>query len=786
MNRLSFLLPAVGLFFSLLLMSQILMGQEVLRESLSTGWTIKSTEFSDAEELSTPVPSTVQEVLSRSGLLPDPYYGTNETEVQWVGERNWEYNLFFTPAAFDTKRAYRLNFTGLDTYAKVYLNDSLILTADNMFRSWQVPVTELLKAGTNHLRVAFTAPIEALAATIENLPYALNKTSVNDTGTPRMANFARKAQFQFGWDWGLRLVTQGIWRPVYLESWEHARLEEVQYFQENLTTAHARMRVQASIDRRSEGNYELRLRDLNTSRLLAKRALTKTEAAVDFNFQIDQPRLWWPNSHGVPHRYHLSLELWRDGELQDQQEKKIGIRTVELVQEPDTYGTSFYFKVNGRPIFTKGASYIPQDAILTRITAQQKTTLLQQTHDAHFNLIRVWGGGIYEDDHFYDQCDSLGLMVWQDFMFACAAYPADPAFLANVEAEVRENVRRLRNHPSIITWCGNNEVDLAMRNWGWQRQYDIKGEDEQDMYRNYTKLFQELIPEVLAEEDPERPYAHTTPLSSYYNASQRGHNTLHYWGVWHGPDDFTGYETKVGRYMNEYGFQSFPDMETIASFADSSQWSLESPVMAHHQKSYIGNGLIGKFTEQYGEPAADFPAFVEQSQKVQYEGIRRAILAHRLRYGYCMGTTFWQLNDCWPAPSWSAIDYYGRPKVLFEELPNLYAPIVAAAVGTPKDPQLAVISDYPGGAEVSLFWTKRQNGNAIVLGSGEKKVLVLRAGTQLIAPPAGMVPGKDEQTEVNLFVQGELMSTFKWSGRQLPIRLPEESDWQEFPELLKE
>lgn len=206
------------------------MGQEVLRESLSTGWTIKSTDFATAEELSSPVPGTVQEVLSRSGLLPDPYYGTNEEEVQWVGERNWEYNLFFTPDSFDTKRAYRLNFTGLDTYAKVYLNDSLILTADNMFRSWQVPVTSLLKAGTNHLRVAFTAPIEALAETIEKLPYALNKTSVNDTGTPRMANFARKAQFQFGWDWGLRLVTQGIWRPVYLESWEHTRLEEVQYF----------------------------------------------------------------------------------------------------------------------------------------------------------------------------------------------------------------------------------------------------------------------------------------------------------------------------------------------------------------------------------------------------------------------------------------------------------------------------------------------------------------------------------------------------------------------------
>lgn len=762
------------------------MGQEVLRQSLSTGWTLQSTDFPQAEKLSTTVPSSVQEVLVRSGLLPDPFYGTNENETQWVGDRNWEYNLYFEQASLDPQRAYRLNFRGLDTYAKVYLNDSLLLTADNMFRSWQVPVSTLLKEGTNHLRVAFTAPVSALEERIADFPYALNKTAINDTGNPRMANFARKAQFQFGWDWGLRLVTQGIWRPVYLESWEHARLEEVQYFQEEVKTAVARMTVKVKLDRRSPGAYELRVRDQNTRRLYAKRALTATEKEVAFNFQIDQPQLWWPNGHGEPHRYHLTCELWYNGELLDTQENKIGIRTVELVQRPDEYGTSFYFKVNGRPIFTKGASYIPQDIMLTRITPEQKTTLLQQAQAANFNLIRVWGGGIYEDEHFYDQCDSLGLMVWQDFMFACAAYPAYPEFITNVEAEVRENIRRLRNHPSIIIWCGNNEVNLAMRNWGWQKKYDIRGEDEQDMYDSYTKIFEELIPEIIAEEDPDRAYSHTTPLSSHHKKEQMGHGTLHYWGVWHGSDDFSGYETKVGRYMNEYGFQSFPAMETIASFADSSQWSLDSPVMAHHQKSYIGNGLIEKFTKQYGEPAADFASFVEQSQQVQYEGIRRAILSHRLRYGYCMGTAFWQLNDCWPAPSWSAIDYFGRPKTLFEELPNLYAPIVAAAVGDPKDPQLAIISDYPGGTEVQARWVRRKIGTTTILGSGEKKILVLRPGSQLLVPPAGMVPEKEEETEVQLYVNNTLMSSFTWSGQQEPIRLPAEKDWQKFPDLVKD
>ncbi|MEM1216824.1 MAG: hypothetical protein AAGJ82_14115, partial [Bacteroidota bacterium] len=461
-----------------------------------------------------------------------------------------------------------------------------------------------------------------------------------------------------------------------------------------------------------------------------------------------------------------------------------GLRTVELIQRPDEYGTSFFFRVNGRPIFTKGASYIPQDGVLTRITPQQKTNLLVQARDANLNLVRIWGGGIYEDEHFYDQCDSLGLMVWQDFMFACAAYPSYPEFKENVAAEVRENIRRLRHHPSIIKWCGNNEVYLAMRNWGWQDKYGIRGKDEQAMFDSYEVIFQDLIPEILAEEDPERFYTHTTPLRSYTKVENRGHGTLHYWGVWHGPDDFSGYETKVGRYMNEYGFQSFPEMATIAAFADSTQWALDSPVMDHHQKSYVGNGLIGEFTEKYGEPADDFESFVTQSQQVQYEGIRRAILSHRLHYGFCMGTTFWQLNDCWPGPSWSAIDYYGRHKVLMRELGNLYAPIVAAAVGDAKKPQLAILSDYPGGAPITLRWKRVNNSTQQQLASGEKQHTVLQPGTQLIAPPAGMTPADTETTTVEVWLGEERMSTFTWSGKQRPIALPRKG-WERFGELLK-
>jgi len=373
------------------------------------------------------------------------------------------------------------------------------------------------------------------------------------------------------------------------------------------------------------------------------------------------------------------------------------------VIRPDKCGERSFFLINDRPICSKGASYIPQDAVITLVSPAQKAELLERAKAANLNLIRVWGGGMYEEEHFYNTCDSLGLMVWQDFMFACAAYPDHQDFLERVRAEAIDNVKRLRHHPSIITWCVNNEVYMAMDHWGWQKEFNITKAEEKEMDAAYHSIFQQILPEVVAAHDKTRPYAHTTPTGKWWESDGLEHGTLHYWGVWHGPDDFSDYETKVGRYMNEYGFQSFPSMPTIAAFADSSQWSLESPVMAHHQKSYVGNGLIGKFTEKYGEPADNFPDFVEQSQLVQYEGMRRAILSHRLRWGYCMGTTFWQLNDCWPAPSWSAIDYYGRAKVFFQELPNLYAPITITPVQDGKTLELAILNDTPGTSKVLLL-----------------------------------------------------------------------------------
>ncbi len=755
--------------------------QDVQRIVLEDGWTFHAADQPNEAGVQAKVPGVVQADLIRHGLLPDPFYGTNENLVQWVGERAWQYELTFEVPDYADSRRYRFRFDGLDTYATVWLNGEQILEADNMFRTWLVDVDEWLQAGENQLSVRFDPPVEVLQDRLTGMPFHL--TAGNDTGDPKLAPYARKAQYQFGWDWGLRLVTCGIWRPVVLESWERARLEDVQIVQNELSDSQAKLSVRVDLQQEQEGDYHLVVRTLDNGAILEESIVPTESSEVTVEVLIDNPKRWWPNGQGDPHLYQLRCELWQGGTLVDAMDRSVGLRTIELVQQPDAEGEGFYFKINGRPVFTKGASYIPQDVMVPRITREQKRGLLEEAQAANMNLIRVWGGGIYEDDDFYHWCDSLGLLVWQDFMFACAGYPGDEAFLANVEEEIRQNVRRLRNHPSLLVWCGNNEVYMAWKHWGWGK---LVGRDYDEMFSQYDSLFLELIPRVLEEEDPDRPYTHTSPLGSWGKAEGYRSGTMHYWGVWHGPHDFSGYETRVGRYMNEYGFQSFPSMETIAEFADSSQWSLESPVMAHHQKSYIGNGLIGEFTEKYGDPTDDFAGFVHQSQVVQYEGMRRAILAHRLRRGYCMGTAFWQLNDCWPAPSWSAIDYYGRHKVFFQELGNLYAPLTATVVKERRNTQLAVICDHPEPVGAVLHWALEDEGEmSVPIASGSMLVRTDGPGTYLFDLPANFMPEENQKTSIRIEVEGELWSTAVWKGRYEPLPLPN-GGLEDYPALIGE
>ncbi len=620
------------------------------------------------------VPGVVQMDLIKQGVIPDPFYGTNEDSIQWIEREDWIYETIFDLHNFDSTKNYELVFNGLDTYAEVTLNGEIILNADNMYRRWKVDVRHLLRMEQNQLIIYFKSPLTVNADKLNGTPY--HKTAENDAlKGEKVSVYTRKAPYHFGWDWGPRIVTFGIWRPIHLVEYDNVILDEVQIYQEALSDTFAELKAQIFYRISADSNYTITIKNKNSGEIYTSQSIdNQVGNETILNFTINNPQCWWTHNLGEPYLYDFVIEISKDEQVLDSKSMRYGLRKIELIREPDNHGESFYFKLNGVPVFMKGANYIPSETMLPRRTTADIDRILNDAKAVNMNMIRVWGGGIYEDNYFYDKCDKMGLLVWQDFMFACSMYPGvDTVFYNNVKEEAIYNVKRLRNHPSIAIWCGNNEVHTAWHNWGWQVRFGIIGAAAKEMKESYDKLFQELLPSVVATYDPQRSYVHSSPLSEGGKSGNTDNGTMHYWKPWNMNDEFDGYERNVGRYMNEYGFQSFPDMATIRQFATPADYSFDSDVMKKHQKSYIGNGRIGKFVNKYYNEPLDFADFVYKSQLVQMEGIKTAIRAHRRAMPRCMGTVYWQLDDCWPAPSWSSIDYYGRWKALHYALKELYA-----------------------------------------------------------------------------------------------------------------
>lgn len=612
------------------------------------------------------VPGVVHTDLLANKLIEDPFWENNEQKLQWIERKDWKYRTTFTVTKAQlTPANIELAFDGLDTYAEVTLNGTSIIKASNMFRQWKTDIKKQLQVGKNQLEVVFRSPISYNQKKYDAHPHRL--PSGSETKEPRVGSFTRKAAYHFGWDWGPRFVSMGIWRPVRINSWNGARLSNVHCYTQSIASNEAKMMVKATIEATEATQVKIRIDSAALSYNLKPGTNT-----IEYPFVVKNPQLWWCNGQGKPHLYTLKVSL-NDGGNVSRHQVKYGIRTIELVNKPDSIGTAFYFKLNGKPVFMKGANYIPQDAFLPRVTEKQYRKLIQDTKNAHMNMIRVWGGGIYENDLFYDLCDENGILVWQDFMFAGSLYPSDTEFIANVKQEVKENIIRLRNHPSIALWCGNNEIDVAWKNWGWQKKYGYSPQDSVKLWQDYLHLFHKVIPEQLTQYDPQRNYTTTSPLSNWGTAENFNHSSMHYWGVWHGRDPFEKFKENVGRFMVEYGFQSFPNMETIKKFAADTSLSLASTTMKNRQKSYIGNGLITKHVEQYFAPPKSFEEFVVLSQKTQAKAYQMAIEQHLAKQPHCMGTLFWQLNDCWPGPSWSVIDYYGQHKLAYDAVKKAFA-----------------------------------------------------------------------------------------------------------------
>lgn len=608
--------------------------------------------------------------LLNHAFIPDPFYGTNEDSVQWVAEREWVYRTTFTSTNANNQT---LIFNGLDTYAKVFLNDSLILESDNMFRSYEVEVSDHLKT-KNSLRIHFLPPHLEEAKKKADLGYEL-------PGGSRV--FTRKAGFHYGWDWGPKITPAGIWRPVELQSWDACKLTDVHISQDNIKDSIANLMVGIEIESSCEKTISITTWDKTWKDFKLKKGINRLNMLVN----IPNPKRWWPRGHGEQHMYDISVSIADENRLIDTRTEKVGIRTIHVAHKESTAANDgFYFKVNGKPIFMKGANYIPQDNLQNRVTDQDYRDLLQDAADANMNMLRVWGGGIYEEDIFYDLCDSLGILLWQDFMFACAMYPSDSLFLENVKEEAIQNVKRLRNHPSIALWCGNNENSEGWHRWGWQDVYTE--EQKEAIWNGYQRVFNDILPKAVGDEHW-RFYWESSPKFGRGDARHQSEGDAHYWGVWHDAEPFENFEKKVPRFMSEFGFQSFPVMSTIAQFADSSQWHLDSEVMKSHQKHPRGNSLILEYMQREYPVPSEFDKFVYASQILQAEGMRIGLEAHRRGQPYCMGTLYWQLNDCWPVASWSGRDYYGNWKALHYVAQDVFAP-VALSVAKAEDGSLSI------------------------------------------------------------------------------------------------
>ena len=663
--------------------------------TLHSDWTfcqVGDTLWSDAK-----VPGTIHQDLLNHNRIPNPFYGMNEESVQWVENEDWMYRTSFVVTEEQLNRdAAVLELDGLDTYADVFLNGALILRSDNMFVGHKVPVKSVLRKGENRLLIRFRSAVkEALPQWETN---GFDYPADNDHSSKRVSIYTRKAPYSYGWDWGIRLATCGIWRPVRLVFSDVARIEDYYVRQASVSASKADVDNRLEITNVTSQPVSALLKvayhyTANDTKEAQKQIeLLPGENTVSLPVMIDNPHLWMPNGWGEPSLYKFTASVSVDGVEVASQERQVGLRSIRVVMEDDEHGKSFYFEVNGHPMFAKGANFIPDDALLSNVTPERYKRIFEDVKAANMNMLRVWGGGIYEDDKFYDEADRNGILIWQDFLFACTTYPHDPLFLKRVEAEAEYNIKRLRGHASLAMWCGNNEIYEGVRYWGWKNKYTAEAFAE--MNRGYDVLFRQLLPDMVKRFDSDRFYMHGSPYEANWGRPESWKIAdSHNWGTWYGRKPFESFDSEIPRFMSEYGFQAFPEMKTIRTFAEEKDFELESPVMNAHQKATIGNALIKQTMGLYYKVPAKFEDLVYVGLVLQGHGMRHGIEAHRRNRPYCMGSLFWQLNDSWPVVSWSSIDYYGNWKAMQYQSQRAFAPVLINAIKEGDDLCVYLISD---------------------------------------------------------------------------------------------
>ena len=626
-------------------------------KTLDSNWSFRSINSKTSHKAT--VPGNVYSDLIDNRVIEDPFIGDNEVKVQWVSDSIWLYQTRFDASStILSKENIHLNFEGLDTYAQVYLNDSLILSSNNAFRNYKVPVNDFILS-KNTLSIKFTPT---------RVKEEIEKNKLKYTLPEGGRIFTRKAQFQYGWDWGPSLNTMGIWKDISLNAWDDAKIENVFLKKKSYTEDQAKITAKITLSNPPKEPTLIVVSAAGKDFSLPIQAGNQTKQ-FDIPLTIDSPKFWWPHNLGAPYLYEIEVKLLKADVVTDNMTVNHGIRNVSLVTDEDQHGQSFYFMVNDIPVYMKGANYIPQHSLQNRVTTNHYEKLLQDVVDANMNMLRVWGGGIYENNIFYDLCDKKGILVWQDFMYACAMYPGDELFLKNAEKEAEDQLLRLRNHPSIVLFCGNNENSEGWHRWGWQNGKTKAQRDK--IWSDYLKLFDSILPNQVAK-NTDVDYWESSPKYGRGNPKYKSEGDAHDWWVWHDGYPFEHFEDFVPRFMSEFGFQSFPSPDVMKFINQSNDIQIVTKAIRSHQKHHRGFELMDLYMERdYLIPNND-EDYIFLSQLVQARGMRLGIEAHRRAKPYNMGTLYWQLNDCWPGISWSSIDHFGNWKAFHYEAKDAF------------------------------------------------------------------------------------------------------------------
>lgn len=658
-----------------LLMMSCVKFSNTATQSLNEGWNLKTDTLNI--DLQVDVPSIVQTNLCEAGLIPHPYLGKVEQDLQWIPQRKWDYSLNFNvDEKVFGKDNIDLVFNGLDTYADVWLNGEKILHSDNMFKQYSKDVKNLLKKKDNELKVRFYPFDKERDSLIATYPLPF----------PEKYAVMRKCGYQNGWDWAPRYLNIGIWKDVSLQAWSNMKIVSASVLTENIVDNQAEMKVRVVVESDVEREVSLFVEYGNTQLGFAETSIKPGENEIVSKFKIENPELWWPNEIGGQDMmtFKISVGDAKSVLSTDPVIVKTGIRKVELIQEPDSIGASMFFRINGKDVFAKGANYIPEEMMESWYSKDKTIKLLAECKDSHFNMLRVWGGGIYPPDFFFDACDSLGIMVWEDFMYAGSTYPYSDEFLNNAKEEAIQQVIHYQNHPSLVMWCGNNEVSNGYYDWGWQTSMNWSDEDYLEMRHGMDTLFGDILSQVVDYYDGTIPYFPSSPKYGWGHQQSLTEGDSHYWGVWWGEYPYEVYLEKVARFNSEYGYQAYPSLSTLKKISPELDWDILDAHQKHVRGKYLIDKHIAKYISNDTCPATDdnMARLVYESQLSQAWGMGLAIEAHRAAKPVCMGTLYWQLNDAWPVISWSSIDYYGNKKALHWKLKDLYAPILIGVLPT--------------------------------------------------------------------------------------------------------